>query len=330
MDLSTSYMGLRLANPLVAASSPLSKELDSAKRLEDAGAAAIVLYSLFEEQINHEKQELDHFLSYGSDSFAEALSYFPEPEEFANIDAQDYLNHLSKVKKSVKIPVIASLNGVSKGGWIQYAKKMQDAGADAIELNIYYVPTSLDLSAAEVEQMYIDDLQAVKEAVTIPVALKVGPFFSSFANFAKRIDQAGADALVLFNRFFGPDIDLDQMEAAPKLHLSTRTEIQLPLRWIAVLYGKVKADLAATSGAHEAADVIKLILGGASIVAVASTLLQRGPEQISTILKGIESWMQSRDYRSVEQMRGSMSYQSVAQPAAYERANYMKMLQGYK
>ena len=323
-------MGLKLANPLIAASSPLSKEVDSAKRLEDAGAAAIVMYSLFEEQINHEKQELDHFLSYGSESFAEALSYFPEPEEFANIDAQDYLTHLSNVKKAVKVPIIGSLNGVSKGGWIHYAKNMQDAGADAIELNIYYVATNPDLAAQDVEQMYLDDLQAVKEAVTIPVALKVGPFFSSFGNFAKRIDSAGADGLVLFNRFFGPDIDLDQLEVAPQLHLSTRTEIQLPLRWIAVLYGKIKADLAATSGAHEAADVIKLILAGASVVAIASTLLQKGCGQLTAMLKDMESWMKSHDYAAVEQMKGSMSYQSVAEPAAYERANYMKMLHSYK
>lgn len=330
MDLTTSFMGLKLNNPLIAASSPLSKEVDSARRLEDAGAAAIVLYSLFEEQINHEKQELDHFLSYGSESFAEALSYFPEPEEFANIDAQDYLSHLEKIKKAVKVPVIGSLNGVSKGGWTHYAKNMQDAGADAIELNIYYVPTSLELSARDVEQMYIEDLQAVKEAVSIPVALKIGPFFSSFANFAQKIDQAGANGLVLFNRFFGPDIDLEKMEVSPQLHLSSRTEIQLPLRWIAVLYGKIKADMMATSGAHEASDVIKLLLAGASSVALASTLLQKGTGQLSSILKDLESWMQTKEYSSIEQMKGSMSYRSVEHPAAYERANYMKMLQSYK
>lgn len=330
MDLSTTFMGLRLKNPLVAASSPLSKEVDSAKRLEGAGASAIVLYSLFEEQINHEKQELDHFLSYGSESFAEALSYFPEPEEFANIDAQDYLTHLEKIKNNVKVPVIGSLNGVSKGGWIRYAKSMQDAGADAIELNIYYVPTSMDLSAQAVEQMYIDDLEAVKDAVSIPVALKVGPFFSSFANFARRIDQAGANGLVLFNRFFGPDIDLEKMEVSPQLHLSSRTEIQLPMRWIAILFGKIKADMMATSGAHEASDVIKLILAGASSVALASTLLQKGAGQLGNILKELENWMRSHDYRSIEQMKGSMSYRSVEQPAAYERANYMKMLQSFK
>lgn len=329
MDLTTSYLGLTLKNPLVAASSPLSNDVDSVKRLEDAGAAAVVMYSLFEEQINHEQEELDHFLSYGTDSFAEALSYFPQPQDFANIDCEEYLKHISNLKESVSIPVIASLNGVSKGGWMRYAKLMQEAGADALELNIFYVPTDPSLTAVKVEQMYVEDIKAVKESASLPVALKLGASFTSFANFAAQVDRAGANGLVLFNRFFGPDIDLEDLKVVSKLRLSTPAELQVPLRWIAVLYGNVKADLAASSGIHSADDAIKAVMAGASVTQLASVLLTNGVEFIGTILEEMQHWMAVKEYESISQMKGSMSYQSVAEPAAYERANYMKTLQSY-
>jgi dihydroorotate dehydrogenase (fumarate) len=329
MNLATSYLGLKLKNPVIHAASPLSKDLGKVKQLEDAGASAIVMYSLFEEQIDYEKRELDHFLTMGTDSFAEALNYFPEPEEYHNIDAEEYLNHIRELKQSVEIPIIASLNGVSKGGWMRYAKFMEEAGADAIELNVYYVPTDSSLTSDKVEQIYLDALKSVKESVGIPVALKVGPFFTAFASFAQRVDQAGADGLVLFNRFFGPEIDLNELEVVPRLTLSTQMEMQLPLRWIAVLYGQLKADLAATSGIHTAADVIKMIMAGANAAMLVSSLYEKGINHVSKILSDMTQWMEEHEYESVEQMRGSMSYQKVAEPAAYERANYMKTLQSF-
>lgn len=329
MDLTTKYLGLNLNNPITIAASPLSREVDSVKKLEQAGASAIVMYSLFEEQINHDKQELDHFLNFGRDSFAESLSYFPEQEEFFNLEASEYLQHISELKKAIAIPVIASLNGVSKGGWISYAKQMQDAGADAIELNVYYVPTDLNLTAEQVEQMYIDDIKTVKAAVSIPVSLKVGPFFTSFAHSAKRFVEAGADGLVLFNRFYGPEIDVENLEVIQKLVLSTSSEIHLPLRWIALLSGQIKADLAATSGVHTAVDVVKLIMSGASVVQITSVLLKKGISHVELLLKELKDWMQDHNYKSLSQMRGSMSYKKIAEPAAYERANYMKTLQSF-
>lgn len=330
MDISTTYLGLKLKNPIVAAASPLSKSLDTAKQLEDAGASALVMYSLFEEQITHEKEELDHFLHHGANSFAEALDYFPQPSEFANLNAEEYLGQLRKLKKSLGIPVIASLNGVSQGGWMQYAKHMQDAGADAIELNIYYVPTDPTLTAEQVENMYIEDVRAVKKAVSIPVAIKVGPFFTSFANFAVRLDKAGANGVVLFNRFFGPEVDLDALEVTPTLVLSTNAELPLPLRWIAVLYGRIQADIAATSGVHEPHDALKALMVGASVVQVASCLLKAGPGHLKNLVHGVSRWLEAHEYESVAQMRGSMSYRKVAEPAAFERANYMKILQSWK
>ena len=330
MDLSTTYLGLKLKNPIVAASSPITKKIEDAKRAEDAGAAAVVMYSLFEEQINHEQGELDHFLTSGSESFAEALSYFPEPAEFNNLNAESYLEHLATLKKSLSIPVIGSLNGVSAGGWTKYAKRMQEAGAAAIELNIYYMATQPSLSSEQVERMYLENLKTVKAAVSIPVALKVGPYFTSFANFAERLDKAGADGLVLFNRFFGPDIDLEKLEVVPQLSFSSAWEMRLPLRWIAVLYGHVKASLAATTGVREAADVIKLVMAGADVTMLAALLLEKGPGCINGMLNDIQSWMETHEYSSVTQMKGSMSYRSVAEPAAYERANYMKALNSYR
>lgn len=329
MDLKTKYMGLELKNPIVPSASPLSSTVDSVKKLEDAGAAAVVVYSLFEEQITHESGELDHYLTYGSDSFAEAQSYFPEPEEFKR-GPYEYLDHIANLKKSVDIPVIGSLNGISAGGWVQYAKNIQEAGADALELNIYYVPTDLNLSASEVEKMYVETLKAVKEQVTIPVAVKLGPFFTSFANMAKQLDDAGADGLVLFNRFYQPDFDLDKLEVVPNLVLSTNWEMRLPLRWIAILYSNIKASMAATSGIQNHLDVLKVMMAGGDVAMIASEILRNGYGRVTEILDGMKTWMEENEYESVDMMKGSMSQKSIAEPAAFERANYMKLLQSYQ
>ena len=330
MNLTTRYLGLDLKNPIVHASSPLVKNIDTVKRLEDAGVGAIVMYSLFEEQINHEKNELDHFLNFGGESFAEALSYFPEPEEFHSLNAEEYLEHIRRAKQSVNVPIIGSLNGVSRGGWMQYARHIEEAGADAIELNTYYMATDPSLSSEKVEQMYIDNIKAVKDSVSVPVAMKLGPYFSAFANMAIRLDQAGADGLVLFNRFFGPEIDLETLEVTPTLELSSGYERRLPLRWIAVLSGHLKADLAATGGVRDGLDVLKMIMAGASVAMVTSVLLERGVGCIANMLGEMKRWMEEREYESIAQMKGSMSVRSVAEPAAYERANYMKALQSYR
>lgn len=330
MDLTTTYMGLKLKNPLVLAASPLSENVDTVKRMEDAGAAAVVMYSLFEEQINHENDELDYFLSQGTESFAEALSYFPQPEEYRNLHAEDYLEQIRKLKAAVGIPVIGSLNGVSPGGWIEYAKKIEEAGADALEMNVYYIATDPAKSSADVEQIYIDDVKKVKQAVKIPVAVKVGPYFSAFGNMAERLDRAGADGLVLFNRFYQPDIDLDTLEAVSNLQLSANVEMRLPLRWIAILHGKLKASLAATTGVHSAEDVLKMVLVGADVTQCASALLKGGHGSLKQMLQGVQSWMEEKEYASIRQMKGSMSYRSLSEPAVYERANYIKMLRSYK
>jgi len=330
MDLTTKYLGLDLKNPIIAGASPLSNNVDTVKLLEDKGAAAVVMYSLFEEQINHEAQELDTFLAQGTESFAEAMSYFPEPDQFHSIGGEDYLNKIAQLKKSVDIPIIASLNGVSAGGWMKYARQMQEAGADALELNIYYIPTDPFLTGAEVEKIYLDDLKTVRSHIDIPVSVKLNPYFSSFANMAVKLDDAGANGLVLFNRFYQPDIDLDALEVTPDLQFSSSYELRFPLRWIAILYGKVKAGLAATTGIHEAADVLKAVMAGADAVQVASVLLKKGAKQVEVILNDMKKWMQDKEYGSIEQMKGSMSYKSVAEPAAYTRANYMKTLQSIK
>ena len=330
MDISTNYLGMKLKGPVVASASPLAKDIDSAKRLEDAGASAIVMYSLFEEQITHDQHALDHFLTMTSHNDAEALSYFPEPKDYPNANGEEYLSQITKLKSALSIPVIASLNGVSAGGWMKYAKRMQDAGADAIELNIYYMATSFELSSEKVESMYIADVEAVKKSVSIPVAIKVGPYFSAFANFALRLDKAGADGLVLFNRFLGPDINLEYLEVEPHLELSTNWEMRLPLRWIAVLHGRVKASLAATTGAKSAEDVIKFAMAGADVTMMASVLLEKGPSHVTKVLSDIKDWLEKHDYESLQQLKGSMSHRSVAEPAAYERANYMKALQSYR
>lgn len=325
-DLSTTYLGLQLANPLVPSASPLSKSLDNIKRMEDAGAGAVVLHSLFEEQINQESHELDHFLTHGSESYAEALSYLPEPGEFRLTPAK-YLDLIRRAKEAVRIPVIGSLNGISKGGWVKYAGKIQEAGADALEVNIYYVPTDPYLPSHEIELAYYDLVKELKRTVTIPLAVKLGPYFTNMAHMARRIDEAGADALVLFNRFYQPDIDLETLEVVPRATLSSPQSpnaLRLPLTWIGILYGHVRADLALTSGVHSAEDALKGIMVGAAVVMMASELLMNGIGRLGEIRTHMVQWMEKHEYESVKQMRGSMSQKSVASPAAFERAQYMR------
>jgi len=329
MDLSTTYLGLTLRTPLVPSASPLSEEIDNIKRMEDAGASAVVLHSLFEEQMVQERFELYDRLTQGTESFAEALTYFPQPPQF-HLGPEEYLNHIRKAKAAVAIPVIASLNGASVGGWTSYAKQMQQAGADALELNVYYVPTDMELSVDEIEQRYVDILTAVKSVATIPVALKLGPFFSNMARMARRLDQAGADALVLFNRFYQPDIDLEALEIRPHVLLSTPQALRLPLTWIGILYGRIRANMAATSGIHQATDVLKMLMVGADVAMLCSVLLRHGIEQIRLIERGMRKWMVEHEYKSVQQMKGSMSQQNCADPAAFGRALYISTLQSYR
>lgn len=320
---------MQLKNPLVPSAGPLSHSMDGLKRLEDAGASAIVMYSLFEEQIAHEEAELNHYLSVGTESFAEALTYFPEAESY-NLGPEEYLDLIHSAKQSLEIPVIGSLNGISTGGWIKYAKKIEQAGADALELNVYYIPTNTTLSGQSVEERYLEVLKAVKSTVRIPVAMKLSPFFSSMAAMARRLDDAGANGLVLFNRFYQPDIDLETLEVVPDVILSTPQALRLPLRWIAILHGQVKASLAATSGIHTSQDVLKMLMAGADVTMLCSALLRHGPGRIKEILVELNQWMLDHEYSSVRQMKGSMSQKSVADPAAFERANYMKALNSYK
>jgi dihydroorotate dehydrogenase (fumarate) len=299
------------------------------KQLEEAGAAAIVVYSLFEEQIAHEAAELDHYLNYGTESYAEALTYFPEAHEY-NIGPDQYVELVRKAKQALSIPVIGSLNGISTGGWIKYAKRIEDAGADALELNIYYIPTDPEMTSSDVEDRYLEVLHAVKHTVKIPVAMKLSPFFSSFSHMAKRLETAGADGLVLFNRFYQPDIDLETLEVKPSVVLSTTNAMRLPLRWIAILHGRVKMSLAATSGIHTADDVVKMVMAGADVTMMCSSLLKNGPAHITQVLVDLDRWMLEHEYISIRQMKGSMSQKAVADPAAFERANYVKALQSYK
>jgi dihydroorotate dehydrogenase (fumarate) len=329
IDFSTTYLGLKLKNPLVPSASPLSKSLDSIKRLEDHGAAAIVMYSLFEEQITFESLELDHYLSQGTNSFAEALTFFPDMEDY-NLGPDAYLEHLRKAKESVGIPLMGSLNGVSTGGWIRYAKLIEQAGADALELNTYFIPTDPAIGSEEVEQMYLDLVRDVKASVKIPVAVKINHFFSSIPYMAARFDEAGADGLVMFNRFYQPDIDLESLEVVPNLVLSSSYELRLRLRWAAILYGRIKADLALTGGVHTAEDVLKSMMVGAKVAMLASALLHSGVHVLDEILIDLRRWMETHEYESIKQMQGSMSQRNVAQPAAFERANYMKILNSFE
>lgn len=325
MDLSTAYMGLKLKCPLVASASPLSRELDNIKRLEDAGASAVVLYSLFEEQIIHEQKELDYYLSRGAEHFAEALSYYPSLEDY-NLEPEMYLEHIRKAKEAVDIPIIGSLNGISDSGWSAYAAKIQAAGADAVELNIYYIPADASLTSEDVESLYLGNLKTVKEAVSIPVAMKLSPFFSAMANMAKRLDTAGADALVLFNRFYQPDVNLETLKSEPTIVLSAEGEYRLPLRWIAILRGLIRANLAATSGIHNGHDAAKMIMAGADVVMLCSTLLKNGIGWLGRIKEQLGEWAESQEYDSISEMRGIMSHKTTPNPSAFERANYMRAL----
>ncbi len=328
IDLGTRYLGLPLQSPLVASASPLSESLDGIRALEDAGAAAVVLHSLFEEQINVEGSELDRYLSDGTESYAEALSYFPDLRSYT-LGPDGYLEHVRRAKAAVAIPVIGSLNGVSIGGWTSYARRIEQAGADALELNVSYVPTDPALTGGMVEQMYVDLVREVKGSVSIPVAVKVGHAFSAMANLALRLDEAGADGLVLFNRFYLPDFDLDRLEVVPKLTLSSPHEVLVRLHWVAILYGHVRADLAVTGGVHGSAQVLKAMMAGARVAMMTSALLQHGAGYLARVRADVLDWMESHDYASITEMQGSMSYRSVAEPAAFERANYMKVLSSY-
>jgi len=329
LDLTTTYLGFDLKNPLVPSSSPLMQKLDNIKRMEDAGAAAVVLHSLFEEQIARESHALDHYLDYGSESFAEAVTYFPEMIGY-NRGAEGYLEHLAKVKQAVSIPVIGSLNGFSTGGWVEYAREIEQAGADALELNVYYIAADPAQTSQDLEQMYLELVRQVVKSVTIPVAVKLPFFFTAFANMAQRIAWAGADGLVLFNRFYQPDFDLESLEVAPSLSLSQSSELRLRLQWVAMVHGHIDADLGVTGGVHTAEDVLKCIMAGANVAMMTSVLLERGINYLRALRESIETWMLDHEYDSLQQMRGSMSYKNVAQPAAYERANYMRVLQSYE
>ncbi|MGQ0603217.1 MAG: dihydroorotate dehydrogenase-like protein [Anaerolineales bacterium] len=333
-DLSTTYLGLSLTSPLVPSPSPLCKSVDNLKRMEDAGAGALVLHSLFEEQINAEAHALDRFLTHGADSFAEALSYFPEPQTYRLTPAQ-YLEHIRTAKEAVQIPIIASLNGVSTGGWIRreaeaewvkYARLMQAAGADALELNLYFIPTDPDVFSETVEDMYADLLIDVKQTVDIPVAMKLGPYFSSLPNMVRRLERAGADGLVLFNRFYQPDLDIESLEVVSHALLSDSDDLRLPLRWIAILFGHTNIDLALSTGVHTAEDVIKGLMAGAQVTMMTSELLQRGIGRLREITAELKQWMDAHEYESVDQMRGSLSQKNIPFPAAYERAQYVKIV----
>ena len=329
MDLTTTYMGLTLKNPLVPSASPLSKDIGTIKAMEDAGASAVVMYSLFEEQITHDQKALDHFLTAGAESFAEAISYFPVQTDY-NLGPDEYLEHIHIAKAATDIPIIGSLNGVSAGGWIDYARKIEQAGADGLELNVYYIPTDGKYDAAAIENIYLEDLKLIKSSIKIPVAMKLSPYFSSMSSMAAKLDAAGADALVMFNRFYQPDFDLDKLEVVPSLNLSTSAEGRLPLRWIAILYSHIKASMAATTGVHNHIDMLKMLMAGADVTMMCSALLHHGVPHIRKTLADLEAWMTEHEYESVKQMKGSMSQRNVAEPAAFERANYMKALQSWK
>ncbi len=329
MDLSTRYLGLNLRTPLIPSASPLSEDVANIKRMEDAGAGAVVLHSLFEEQLTRESEALRQHLTFGTESFAEAQTYLPEPEEF-QVGPEEYLIHIRTAKEAVKIPVIASLNGTTIGAWIDFAKQIQQAGADAIELNIYHIPTSVNQTAVEVEQTYIDILKAVKGVVSLPVAVKLHPFFSSLPNMARRFDQAGANGLVLFNRFYQPDMDLETLEVKTNVLLSTPQALRLPLRWIAILYDHVKADLAATSGIHEASDVLKVLMAGADVAMMCAALYRNGIDHLRKVQTEMCEWMEEHDYESVRQLQGSMSQKYCSDPTAFERAQYMRAVLSFR
>ena len=328
MDLTTRYMGLDLKNPLVASASPLNADLGNLKRLEDVGTAAVVLPSLFEEQIEADAARYDHLTGVNTESSPEAQSYFPAPAEY-KVGPRRYLDLVRRASRSLDIPVIASLNGTTDHGWISYAKSIEEAGAAALELNIYFIPADLSLTGHDVEQRYLDILKSVRAMVSIPVAVKLSPYFSAVGSMALALERAGADALVLFNRFYEPDLDIARLEVLTDLKLSQPDEIRLPLLWLAVLSGRVKVSLAATTGVTSADEVVKYLLAGADVVMTTSALLRHGVDYVAVLLAGLASWLQAREFASVNQMRGIMSQQRVQDPQAFERANYIKILQGY-
>lgn len=330
VDLTTSYLGLTLSSPIVASASPLSQRVEIVRRLEEAGVSAVVMYSLFEEQIIHQSLEIDHLLSHGAESFAEALSYLPDTGRYS-VGPERYLEQLQKLKRTVSIPVIGSLNGVSPGGWVHYAKLMEEAGADAVELNIYYIPTDPNITSAELEQTYVDLVKAVRAEIAVPLAVKLSPYFTAFPNLAWRLMEAGANGLVLFNRYYQADIDLENLEVVPNLRLSTSDELRLPLRTVALLYGRVPLDFAITGGVHTAHDVLKSMMAGAKVACMASALLQGDcSAHVRDLLTDLRAWMSEHEYESIAQMQGSMSQRHVAEPAAFERANYMKVLGSFR
>jgi dihydroorotate dehydrogenase (fumarate) len=329
MNLTTRYMGLTLKHPVVASASPLSHTLDGIRQLEDRGASAVVMFSLFEEQIRHDIAALEHFLTFGTESHGEALSYFPAVGDY-DVGPAQYLELLRRASDATSIPIIASLNGTSERGWVDFASLMQAAGASALELNIYYIPTALNRTGADVEAQYLDILERVKGSVTIPVAVKLGPYFSAFANMAQRLDRAGADALVLFNRFYQPDFDIESRTVVPSLNLSRIDEIRLPLLWISLLRGHVNASLAATTGVHSAVEAIKYLMAGADVVMTTSALLQQGPQLLTRLVSDLTAWMERKGYSSLDQLRGSMSQRAIADPSAFVRANYIKTLESYR
>ncbi|HEX5218109.1 MAG TPA: dihydroorotate dehydrogenase-like protein [Verrucomicrobiae bacterium] len=330
MDLSTTYLGLKLRSPLVpSAAQPLTESVNNIKRMEDAGAAAVVMHSLFEEQLSLERRELFESMNQGTESFAEALTYFPEPREF-HVGPELYLRNIEKAKAAVKIPVIASLNGSTPGGWVEYAQKIEQAGADAIELNIYWIPTDPSLTSIRIEDTYVEILRSVKQQVSIPVAVKLSPFFTNFANMARRLEAVGADGLTLFNRFYQPDMDLESLEVTPNILLSTPMAMRVPLRWIAILRSQVGLSLAATSGIHRATDAIKMLMAGADVTMLCSALLRHGIKHLATVENDLKAWMEEHDYESVNQLQGSMSQQNCPDPAAFERAQYMRAVSSYR
>ena len=328
IDLGTRYLGLELTSPLVMSASPLSDELDNVRRAEDAGVGAVVLPSLFEEQLEIESLDLDRHLVHGSHAYAEALTYFPDMTAY-NAGPERYLEDIRRAKAAVDVPIIASLNGVSTGGWTEYARRIEQAGADALELNVYFIPTDPLVESADIETRYVDLVHDLRVELSIPLAVKLSPFFSAMANVAYRLSLAGADGLVLFNRFYQPDIDVDRLEVVPTLSLSTSEELRLRLRWVAVLYGTIQADLAVTGGVHDATDVLKSLMAGAACAMMTSALLEHGIEHIAHVRARLERWMGEHEYTSIAQVRGSMSQLSVASPAAFERANYLKVLRSY-
>jgi dihydroorotate dehydrogenase (fumarate) len=328
-DLSTTYLGLTLKNPIVASASPLSKKLERARKLEEAGVSAIVMYSLFEEQIIHESLELDHYMSRGTDSYAEALSYLPDGGMYG-ISPEKYLIQVAALKKALRIPIIGSLNGVSKGGWTNYARKIQEAGADALELNLYYIPTDFEMTSNDIEDTQVELVAEVKSAVSIPLAVKISPYVTSIPNFVKRLVEVGADGIVLFNRFYQPDFDLNELEIVHSLDLSNSAELRLPLRWISILHGKVNTDFGLTSGVHSHTEVLKAMMAGAKVAMMASSLLHNGEQVVGSILNDLETWMRDHGYDSIRQMQGSMSQKSVKEPSVFERANYMKVLGSFR